>query len=183
MEVFQNDLDFSLKFKFFSLNNLKNFRKTKDNNILKSRKNYTKLFFFFFWFFFFNLKKIYILKSYSFNFSFIKKKQACHNFLKSPGRFKMARNQLSNHSFIFFLHVFFSLAFNKAAQQSNFFELVCFLPLFLFSETNFCYLQSTLFFLDLTRRLVLLKNKLYFFPINLYDTQKLSYFFFKPRYL
>ena len=169
MEVFQNKLDFSLKFKFFLLNNFKVFTKIKKGSVLTSRKNYTKLFFFFFWFFFLSLKKIYGLKNYSFKFSFLKKKQACNNFLKSPGRFKMARNQLSFHNFVFFLHVFFCIYSINNQKQKNFFYFIYFLPTFLFTETNFCYLQSTSVALDLSQRLSLLKNKFYFFFKNFFN--------------
>lgn len=122
----------------------------KTDNKFFFKKNFTKFFFFFFFFVFFFLKKNKFSNNFNYDFSlsyyFFKQKSTVFNFLKSPNRFKMARNQLSFYKNSVKLQ--FSFFFLPSSKDSFFFRNYIFffglksLPFCELFESNFFFLKN-----------------------------------------
>ena len=148
MEVIQKN-KLQLNLKILGLNNLSLFQKKKkasfvnfysDFVVKKSnlvlKKNTTKLVFYFLWFFFFfNLNTILT----NFKYSCYSKSSTLLNFLKSPNRFKMARNQLKFSNKILYVR----LTFFTFLSSCNFFNYFLNKSAIFFFESNFCYIVNS----------------------------------------
>ena len=139
--IYYKNINFSLK--VYSLIatdfSLKKFSNTTACNY--SQKNFTKFIFYFLFFF------IYFFKSSSLNnvnfklnttFFFLKKKNNTLNFLKSPNRFKMARNQLTQYKNCFKINI---CIYSTSQFFFNFYSFF-FLPFAAIFESNFFFLKT-----------------------------------------
>ena len=117
------------------------------------KKNFTKFFFFFFFFYFYFFKKHQLLSYFFYDLKltcyFLKKKENVLNFLKSPNRFKMARNQLSFYKNsvklrfdFFFLNTSDIITSNHNHNYYCFFLSFKSLPFSEIFESNFFFLKN-----------------------------------------